>query len=93
MDTDTTMRQIGAGNLMAVGARDFTVDRTTQTLAFRVGSKRGVVAKLVVTLDASDTYTVRYWAMGRGLRTTADESVSGVYADQLGAVVRKMGDR
>lgn len=92
MDHDTTRRQIGVMNLMACGARDFVTG--PDSLAFRAGSKRGIVAKVIVTLDPDDTYTVRYVAMkARTYEIVTDESVSMVYADSLGATVRQMGDR
>lgn len=91
MDANVTMQQIGTGNLMACGARDFV--RDGRQLIFRVGSGRKL-AKVVVTLEADDTYSVRYLEMNR--RTfafTVDEKVEGVYADSLGRVVRELGDR
>ena len=91
MDANVTLQQIGTGNLMAVGARDFVKDGAQ--LIFRVGNGRKL-AKVVVTLDPSDTYSVRYLEMNRKTYAfTVDESVAGVYAEDLGAVVRRMGDR
>lgn len=88
----TTQQQIGIGNLMACGAREFVGGPTS--LVFRVGSKRSLVEKVIVTLDPSDTYSVRYVAMRpRTFEVLTDETRADVYADQLGAVVRKMGDR
>jgi hypothetical protein len=91
MDARVTMQQIGTGNLMACGARDFSFDGSK--LMFRVGSSRRL-AKVIVTLDVDDTYSVRYCEMA--LRTYAvlkNEVTDGVYADNLAAVVRRMGDR
>lgn len=92
IDIQQVAQQIGPLNLAAVGARDFV--RDTDCLMMRVGSKRGRVEKLIVTLDPSDTYSVRYVAMRtRDFEMLVDESESGVYAERLGEVVRRMGDR
>jgi hypothetical protein len=95
MDTQTLMNQIGTGNLMRVGARDFLVDAKARSLTMAVGSKRGELRKLIVTHDlGSDTYTVRYFAMRKkGYEIIADESVSGVDVTKIGPTVREMGDR
>lgn len=92
MNPQITLTQIGTGNLMACGARDFVADTKNNTLMFRVGSKRGVTAKVIVTLSPSDTYTVRY-VETRKYEIIRDEAVDGVCCDNLGEVVRKMGDR
>lgn len=92
MDHDLMRRQIGVMNLVACGARDFLGG--PDSLSFRVGSKRGQIEKVFVTLDPDATYTVRYVAMkARTYEILIDESVSVVYADNLGATVRRMGDR
>lgn len=91
MNANVTLQQIGTGNLMACGARDFVQDGAQ--LIFRVGTGRKL-AKVVVTLDPCDTYTVRYLEMNRKtFAFTVDESVEGVYCDNLGETVRRMGDR
>lgn len=91
MDAKMTVQQIGTGNLMACGARDFAADDTT--LTFRVGPS-GKLSKIIIVLEACDTYTVRYFSMNKKTyEVTKEEAVSGIYADQLGATVRQMGDR
>ena len=91
MDANITLQQIGTGNLMACGARDFV--KSNDELMFRVGSGRKL-AKIVITLDPSDTYTVRYVEVSRkDFRITKEEVVSDVFCDMLGEVVRKLGDR
>lgn len=92
LDFDTLKNQIGIGNLVACGARDFMLDLENNAVMFRVGSKCGVTAKIIVALDASDTYTVRYIEF-RKYELVKDELVEGVYADTIGEVVRNMGDR
>jgi hypothetical protein len=92
VDHNLTRQQIGAMNLMSCGARDFVGD--SDSLMFRVGSKRGIVAKIIVKLASDDTYTVRYVEMRKGsCEILIDELEEMVYEDSLGATVRKMGDR
>jgi len=91
MDSNVTLRQIGPENLLAVGARDFIADG--QQLIFRVGNGRRL-AKMVVTLDGSDTYTVRYVEMDRKTyRFVKNEQREGVFCEDIGATVRDMGGR
>lgn len=92
IDHAAALQQIGPGNLMAVGAHDFV--HAPDALQFSVGSKRGHLFKLVVSLGKSDTYSVRFvdylksnWA------AVEDVTESGVHAEDLGATVRRMGDR
>lgn len=90
MDPNVTKQQIGIGNLMACGAREFSFD--SSSLMFRVGSRRGVTAKMIVTLDPTDTYSVTYVEI-RKFKVTKKETISDIYCDHLGEVVRSMGDR
>lgn len=85
--------QIGIGNLMAVGAREFTRD-TPNGIMFKVGSKRGKLEKLVVRLREDDTYSVQYVRLNtKNYKFEANETLEGVYCDNIGRVVRTMGDR
>lgn len=94
MDFETVRQQIGTMNLMAVGARVFVGDAAERSLMFQVGSKRGLLEKVIVTLEPSDYYSVRYVAMRKkDYATLADETRDFVPAESLGAVVRVMGDR
>ena len=94
MDAGLLKAQIGIGNLWACGARDFVKDGST--LMFRVGSNRKL-AKIVIKLEADDSYSVRYVELSKRMKTfgkkLVDEKVEGIYCDNIGAVVRKMGDR
>ena len=92
MNANELMTQIGNGNLMAVGARDFMLDGNS--LQFRVGAGRKL-NKLIVTLEPTDTYSVRYVEMTRSpkFKIVKDETETDVYAESIGAVVRRMGDR
>lgn len=95
MNIDITKQQIGIGNLMAVGAREFTYDSMGNSLSFRVGpNSRTLIEKIAVTLDPMDVYVVRYFVMDkRTNKIVVDEVMTGVYCDNLGSIVRKMGDR
>lgn len=100
-DSRVTLDQIGTMTLLSCGARDFVGDDKNGTVWFRVGSgpsTRGKVCKVTVTLMADDTYTVKYGYMvnRRGPRWgewVEVDTVTGVYADQLAATVRRLGDR
>jgi hypothetical protein len=96
---ETIRTQITVGVLMSCGAREFvaldaikSVDGREGGLMFRVGPS-GKVCKVLVSLTWMDTYEVRYFAMTRGGKVTADEVTVCAYAEQLPATVRKMGDR
>lgn len=89
MNAQTTLNQIGPMTLMALAARDFLKDGANR-LIFRVGPK-SKLAKVVISLDASDTYTVRYVELSKKTyATTRDEEQSFVYADQLSATLRAL---
>jgi len=91
MNFEILKSQIGIGNLMAVGAREFQRDES-HTIMFKVGNKP--YTKLIIKLEADDTYSVRYYRMSpKTYKALVDEKVEGVYAENIGAVVRKMGDR
>lgn len=90
MNANELMQQIGSGNLMAVGARDFVKDESS--LMFRVGSP-SKLSKVIITLEADDTYSVRVCVMNKKTyEVVLDETVDQVYAERVGAVVREMGD-
>lgn len=94
MDFETVRQQIGAMNLMAVGARTFVADAEKRSLMFQVGSRRGLLEKVIVTLEPSDYYSVRYVAMRKkDYAVVAEDEMEFVPAASLGAVVRKFGDR
>ena len=91
LDIGVLRAQIGAGNLMAVGARDWVRDGANRVM-FRVGPSRKL-AKLIVELTPMDEYTVRYVEMSRTTyEVVVDETVEA-FCDNVGAVVRRMGDR
>lgn len=79
----TTRSQIGVMNLMACGARKFSYSADGQ-LTFKVG---GRMRSIEITLDASDTYTVRLVRITRNYSRVVVEEHSDVYCDVLGQVV------
>ncbi|MFA6299178.1 MAG: hypothetical protein WC642_08430 [Nocardioides sp.] len=92
MNAHETIRQIGAMNLAAIGARNFVAGEST--LHFNV--LRGSSTKVVVTLDPTDTYTVELVDIGNrrnGYAMKTLETVAFVYCDQIGDVVRSMCNR
>jgi hypothetical protein len=82
-------RQIGMQALMATGARNFLGD--AHSLHFRVGSGTRL-STVVVRLDPNDTYTVTYTERGNRspYRVLTERAVSGIYAEQLGRVIRDL---
>lgn len=72
---------------MAVGAREIMRDGK-DAIIMRVGHGRKH-AKIVIKLDPSDTYSVRYVEI-KGGQIVKDETVEMVYCDNLGDVVRGM---
>lgn len=92
LDHESALRQIGTGNLLAIGARDMT--QTDTSLTMRVGSKRTRIETLVITLDPSDTYSVRRVVVSRRTYSVVEDvTESGVTVESLGATVRRLGDR
>jgi hypothetical protein len=78
------------------------------SLAFSVNGKRGAGWKIIVSLEPSDTYTVRLWQASRigpkrAVRLMAEckpipagevlDEASGVYCDQLQGIVEQMYDK
>lgn len=90
--TTTIYHQLSSGVRMNLGARDFVSIEPDKTLMFRIGSSR-VVRKAFVTLDASDTYTVRIGRMDRQTLDWIEEAErSLVYVDKLGDTLIRMHD-
>lgn len=91
-DASITIAQIGRGNLLACGAREFVRDNPTGLLMFRVGPERAK-RKVIVRLLPSDTYAVERGHIDRKTYDyVVDEQELDVYADQLGETVRRLGD-
>lgn len=92
----TIKRQIGVGALMRTGARDF-VCGTNGDLSFKVGSGRGRIKSIRVSLNSLDLYDVTYEErIGSGMRIgelVKSESAENVYFDSLPDAVVRLGDR
>jgi hypothetical protein len=85
----TILAQLGgAGRLSAmIGAYNFMSDGPALIFKFRAQASKGIKA-IKVTLDPSDTYTVRFWRIGnRGLNVQQVAEHSDVYADNLKTVI------
>lgn len=86
MDVNTTWRQIGQHALMYVGARNLAYSK--DYVQFDTTGKR---LRILVKLDASDTYTVevgRVRKIGGLPQYRALRSACLVYAEDLATVVR-----
>jgi len=83
---ETILAQLGNGRFIAMtGAKNFMHD-ADGTLSFHYPRRKGFkVSACKITLNAMDTYDVRFIDMKRDLSTVTKE-VPGVYADQLQAI-------
>lgn len=92
----TVKTQIGFDVWLAVSARDATF-RADGTLEFQYGPQGGRRRVMEITLEPSDTYTVRAYSIPmRGKHRWVPELVykaTDVYADSLGGVVRDVNNR
>lgn len=86
---ETILRQLGANRFTTTtGARQFlAIERGLQ---FRLPSNfaRDGINSVRITLDASDTYSIR-WAKIRGLNIKDCGESEGIYADQLRAEFKR----
>ena len=78
----TILSQLGGTGLLAMmcGCKNFLADENS--VQFKVGSNAKKVTACRIVLDASDTYTVEFYA-GRGLNIRKVSECSDVYADML----------
>lgn len=83
----TIAQQIGNRAFTMIGARGLVA--LEDGLQFSVGRNAKKVTKLVVKLDADDTYTVTAWNI-RGVNCRELASHSFVYADQLHTVIESL---
>jgi len=79
---NTIARQIGARAFQMMGT--ITKLGTANSLIFNLRGSPAGISKIEVTLDPSDTYTVKFWrgACGRHLAKLVHE-IDNVYADGL----------
>jgi hypothetical protein len=83
----TLRDQIGSRTFAMLGAP--LIVAMPNGLMFGIGTNAKKVTKLVITLDPSDTYTVKAYA-GRGVKIREVEAVSDVYADCLHRTIESM---
>ena len=90
--TDTTVaneiaRQMGGTRRIAImtGAKNFTADGPALIFQLPSGKSRDGINNVRITLDADDTYTVRFLRVGRAPtdKVTVVKEVSMIFADQL----------
>jgi hypothetical protein len=79
----TILDQLGRRALLMLGAH--TVVTSSDGVMFAVRGSRAV-SKVIVKLDASDTYTVRFYK-GRGINLVQVSEFEGVYADSLHGLI------
>ncbi len=78
--------QIGRKAFFMLGAKDLV--STEKSLRFKIGRNAKSVSHVEVTLDPSDTYTVRFIRLRAG-KTTVIADVSDVYVDSLHSVIEQ----
>lgn len=90
-EADIIWSQISRSTKMACGARNPTKgkDNNRPYLLFQVTIKPGVKNFVKVTLDPSDTYTVKLLQY-RGVNVKEIESHEDIYNDNLSEVIYRM---
>ena len=89
---NTIRSQIGHGAFVMLGASNLLGGPSH--LQFKIGRNVKRVTHITVTLDPSDTYTVRFTRVGRSpnFKITEIAECAGVYADSLHAVIERHTD-
>ena len=79
---NTILAQLGGNRFLAMtGARNLMGGENMLTMKLGKGALNGIT-HLTVTLDADDTYTVKFQRV-HGCKVTDKGETSGVYADML----------
>lgn len=102
---NTIREQITVGVFMSLGATDLMADRKHvpapeyDTLTFRARilpskTARPRIMRVSVTLDPSDTYSIKvtYPKRGNAFETVTHYEAEGVYCDQLARTLLKLDD-
>lgn len=98
-DHTVTLAQIGRMTLMSCGARNIVYSDEAGMVMFRVGPGGKTVRKVIVKLLPSDTYAVEYGRMTMDPKSPkfaewqVVEQETDVFAEELAATVRRLGDR
>jgi hypothetical protein len=79
----TILEQLGGNRFVAMTGAKYLLGGENE-LQFQIGSgaAKGINA-VRITLDATDTYTMRFYKIGRGARVSEIAAPSGVYAEDL----------
>jgi len=82
MVAQTILNQLGGINrlVMMAGCKGFVAAPTS--VHFKLGSNEKKATAMMITLDPTDTYTVKVFK-GRGVNMTKSEELSDVYAEDL----------
>lgn len=92
-----TLSQLGSEALALLGAKRLFSDNEGRTLRFNIGSNVKGVQLVEITLDPSDTYTMRFTSKRKvpgklEWRTKVHAEVAGVYVDSMhDTIERKTG--
>lgn len=81
---NTIVQQLGGERRLSamIGAKDFVGDEVSVTFKWKAKAKNKANC-LQVILDPDDTYTLRFYKIGRGFDVSVIKEQSGVYADGL----------
>lgn len=87
---NTILQQLGGGRFVAMtGSNGFLFGDSM--LQFRVRRNQSRANRCLITLDASDTYTVKFCRItGRGLKVEIVAEQSDVYAEMLEPVFERV---
>ena len=79
-------RQIGNRAFFMMGGKNLIASE--DALTWKIGRNAKNVTHVTVTLDPSDTYTIKFQRV-HGLKVTDKGELSMVYADQLHALIEE----
>lgn len=83
----TTWNQITVGTKMSIGARQPTANDNQLFFMVANHDRKLRFRKIEVTLDPSDTYTVKMWTFSKDCELACTNEASNVYCDNLNAVL------
>jgi hypothetical protein len=84
---NTIREQLGRRAFAMMGAKNLFAKGPG--LQFDVGTNAKKISRIIITLDPSDTYTVKAYK-GRGINTKLVSTTSDVYADSLHTVIESL---
>lgn len=85
---NTIARQIGNGALFMMGAKNLIAHTTEENaaLSFKIGRNDNGITHLKITLEPSDTYSIKFLKV-RGLNVSTVAEVDMVFEDVLKQVI------